>query len=108
MPHAAQANAGCPSSPGSAQTKRSYPCVGGLTLAAESKVDIAAPTSELCWQGLFISFLVGGGVIDSVRDGKNLQNFLICIEMLGASFGMVIAFPYTEYKTAGGPPCPQP
>ena len=52
-------------------------------------------------QGLFISFLVGGGVIDSVRDGKNLQNFLICIEMLGASFGMVIAFPYTEYKSAG-------
>ena len=43
-----------------------------------------------------------------MRDGKNLQNFLICIEMLGASFGMVIAFPYTEYKTAGGPPCPQP
>lgn len=40
-----------------------------------------------------------------MRDGKNLQNFLICIEMLGASFGMVIAFPYTEYKSAGVPSC---
>ena len=52
-------------------------------------------------QGLFISFLVGGGVIDTVRDGKNLQNFLICLEMLLASFGMLVAFPFSEYKSAG-------
>ena len=56
---------------------------------------------KLCVQGLFISFLVGGGAIDTVRDGKNLQNFLICLEMLLASFGMLIAFPYSEYKNAG-------
>ena len=36
-----------------------------------------------------------------MRDGKNLQNFLICLEMLLASFGMLIAFPYSEYKNAG-------
>lgn len=52
-------------------------------------------------QGLFVAFLVGGGAIATVRDGKNLQNFLICVEMLPAALGMLFAFPYTEYK--GGP-----
>ena len=55
-----------------------------------------------CLQGLFVAFLVGGGAIDTVQDGKNLQNFLICCEMLPAALGMLFAFPYTEYKSAPG------
>lgn len=36
-----------------------------------------------------------------MEDGKNLQNFLICLEMLPAALGMLWAFPYTEYKGSG-------
>eukprot|EP00884_Botryococcus_braunii_P002753 jgi/Botrbrau1/12479/Bobra.0169s0026.1 len=53
------------------------------------------------WQGLFLAILVGGGAIPSVLDGKNLQNFLICVEMLPASIAMLFAFPYQEYKGSG-------
>ena len=52
-------------------------------------------------QGLFIAILTVGGVLKTVTDGKNLQNFLICVEMLPAALGMLYAFPYTEYKGAG-------
>ena len=53
-----------------------------------------------------------------MEDGKNLQNLLICLEMLPAVLGMLVAFPYTEYKGSGelssahasreglGHPCP--
>lgn len=41
-------------------------------------------------------------MLKTVTDGKNLQNFLICVEMLPAALGMLYAFPYTEYKGAGG------
>ncbi|KAK9846283.1 hypothetical protein WJX81_000927 [Elliptochloris bilobata] len=53
------------------------------------------------WQGLFIAILTVAGVLKTVEDGKNLQNFLICVEMLPAALGMLYAFPYTEYKGAG-------
>ena len=36
-----------------------------------------------------------------MEDGKNLQNLLICLEMLPAALGMLVAFPYTEYKGSG-------
>ncbi len=52
-------------------------------------------------QGLFIAILTVAGVLKTVDDGKNLQNFLICVEMLPAALGMLYAFPYTEYKGAG-------
>ena len=41
------------------------------------------------------------GSLQTVTDGKNLQNFLICLEMLPAALGMMFAFPYTEYKGQG-------
>ncbi|BDA41803.1 Transmembrane protein 184B at N-terminal half [Coccomyxa sp. Obi] len=53
------------------------------------------------WQGLFIAILQVAGSIKTVEDGKNLQNFLICLEMLPAALGMLWAFPYTEYKGSG-------
>lgn len=53
-------------------------------------------------QGLFIAILQVAGSIQTVEDGKNLQNFLICLEMLPAALGMLWAFPYTEYMGTGG------
>jgi hypothetical protein len=50
---------------------------------------------------LFISILSGAGVIKSEADSKNLQNFLICLEMLPAAIFMQWAFPYTDYKGTG-------
>jgi len=44
---------------------------------------------------------VGTGVIRVAEDGVNLQNLLICLEMLPAAIGMFYAFPYTEYKDGG-------
>ena len=52
-------------------------------------------------QSLFISILSGAGVIQTIEDSKNLQNFLIACEMLPASIFMLWAFPYTDYKTSG-------
>ena len=54
-----------------------------------------------CTQGLFIAILQAAGSIATVEDGKNLQNLLICLEMLPAALGMLVAFPYTEYKGSG-------
>ncbi|KAK9819743.1 hypothetical protein WJX72_001824 [[Myrmecia] bisecta] len=53
------------------------------------------------WQGLGVAMLVGANVIHSADDGKNLQNFIICVEMLPASIFMIWAFPYSEYKGTG-------
>lgn len=52
-------------------------------------------------QGLFIAILQAAGSVATVEDGKNLQNMLICLEMLPAALGMLVAFPYTEYKGSG-------
>lgn len=50
------------------------------------------------WQGLFISILYSSGC---PYDGNNVQNFLICVEMLGAAVLMIFAFPFAEYKITG-------
>ena len=54
-----------------------------------------------CSQGLLIAILQAAGSVSTVEDGKNLQNLLICLEMLPAGLGMLAAFPYTEYKGSG-------
>ena len=50
-----------------------------------------------------MAVLGGLGVIKTPQDAKNLQNFLICCEMLPAAIGMLFAFPYSEYKGSGAP-----
>ena len=52
-------------------------------------------------QGILIDILVGTGAMDTAEDGSNLQNLLICLEMLPASIAMFYAFPYTEYTEGG-------
>ena len=52
-------------------------------------------------QGILIAILVGTGVIDNAEDGSNLQNLLVCLEMLPAAIGMFYAFPYQEFKDGG-------
>ena len=37
-----------------------------------------------------------------MEDGVNLQNWLLCVEMLPAAIFMLFAFPYAEYAAAGG------
>ena len=54
-----------------------------------------------------IAILVGTGALNTAEDGSNLQNLLICLEMLPASIAMFYAFPYTEY-TEGGENIEQP
>eukprot|EP01026_Neomeris_dumetosa_P000718 TRINITY_DN10177_c0_g1_i1.p1 TRINITY_DN10177_c0_g1~~TRINITY_DN10177_c0_g1_i1.p1 ORF type:complete len:464 (-),score=20.47 TRINITY_DN10177_c0_g1_i1:285-1610(-) len=54
------------------------------------------------WQGLFLSILGFMEVIPSSQDAKALQNFLICLEMVGSAICMWFAFPFDEYKTAYG------
>lgn len=52
-------------------------------------------------QSLLVSILKGADVLETTEDQKNLQNFLICVEMLPAAIGMLFAFPYHEYKAEG-------
>lgn len=54
------------------------------------------------WQGLLISICVGSGIIATSADGNNLQNWLICVEMLPAAICMLFAFPWQDYAGAGG------
>jgi hypothetical protein len=54
------------------------------------------------WQGLLIAILVGTGAIPSSGDGNNVQNFLICVEMLPAAVCMLFAFPWRDYAAGGG------
>lgn len=51
------------------------------------------------WQGLFISICVGADLIPSPEEGNNVQNFLICIEMLPAAICMLFAFPWKEFAS---------
>ncbi len=80
------------------------PSARGKTDAGGRARAAVSPARACARQGLFIAILTVGGVLKSVDDGKNLQNFLICVEMLPAALGMLYAFPYTEYKGAGARP----
>lgn len=76
-----------------------------VCLSALVKVKEVAQALLECVQSLFISILSGAGVIRTIEDSKNLQNFLIACEMLPASIFMLWAFPYTDYKTSGELSC---
>eukprot|EP00242_Pyramimonas_sp_CCMP2087_P016029 CAMPEP_0198217900 /NCGR_PEP_ID=MMETSP1445-20131203/66357_1 /TAXON_ID=36898 /ORGANISM="Pyramimonas sp., Strain CCMP2087" /LENGTH=334 /DNA_ID=CAMNT_0043894747 /DNA_START=473 /DNA_END=1477 /DNA_ORIENTATION=+ len=57
------------------------------------------------WQGFAISVLVVMDWIESSEDGKAVQNFLICIEMVVGAFGTYYAFSNKEYRTPPGLTC---
>jgi len=50
------------------------------------------------WQGLFLSLMFAGS---SHERAKPIQNWLICFEMFPAAIGMLIAFPFSDYKVKG-------
>ena len=49
------------------------------------------------WQSLACSLMVNLGILYDGEEARKLQNFLICVEMVLASFGLIFAFPYTAY-----------
>jgi len=53
------------------------------------------------WQGIAISLINSMGRIRDPEDGKALQNFMICVEMLIAGAAMTYAFPYKQYSLGG-------
>lgn len=53
------------------------------------------------WQGIAISMVNSMGRIKDPEDAKALQNFMICLEMLGAAVMMRTAFPHNEYNIGG-------
>jgi hypothetical protein len=55
------------------------------------------------WQGLFISIAVGTGTVPSATEGNNIQNFLICVEMLPAAICIIYAFSWRDFADAHGP-----
>lgn len=52
-------------------------------------------------QGIAISMVNSWGEISDPEDGKALQNFMICVEMLIASGSLLFAFPSKEYQMGG-------
>jgi hypothetical protein len=54
------------------------------------------------WQGLFISIAVGTGAVPSASEGNNIQNFLICVEMLPAAICIIFAFPWRDFADGNG------
>jgi hypothetical protein len=54
------------------------------------------------WQGLFISIAVGTGTVPSAAEGNNIQNFLICVEMLPAAVCIIFAFPWRDFADGNG------
>ena len=61
--------------------------------------------THLSVQGILLAILVGTGAIASAEDAGNVQNLLICLEMLPASIAMFFAFPHTEYLEGGAISC---
>ncbi|GBF91303.1 hypothetical protein Rsub_03623 [Raphidocelis subcapitata] len=53
------------------------------------------------WQGIAISVINSTGHLRDPEDGKALQNFLICVEMLIAGGAMTAAFPHRQYALGG-------
>ncbi|EEH59064.1 uncharacterized protein MICPUCDRAFT_15117, partial [Micromonas pusilla CCMP1545] len=49
------------------------------------------------WQSILCAILVSDGVLKDGKDGRALQNVLICVEMIIAAPMMLFAFPSTPY-----------
>lgn len=88
-------------------------CLGLLYLATAKELAPIQPIPKFLsvkaivfftwWQGVLISILVSIGVIPTVAEyspesvGKGIQEFIVCIEMLGFAIGHVYAFPAKEF-----------
>ncbi|KAK4282659.1 hypothetical protein QN277_014008 [Acacia crassicarpa] len=52
------------------------------------------------WQGVLFFLAAKSGFIENADEAAQLQNFIICVEMLVAAVGHFYAFPYKEYAGA--------
>lgn len=52
------------------------------------------------WQGVLVFLVAKSGVIKNADEAADLQNFVLCVEMLLAAIGHLFAFPYKEYAGA--------
>ncbi|PKA52673.1 hypothetical protein AXF42_Ash001654 [Apostasia shenzhenica] len=52
------------------------------------------------WQGVLVFLVAKSGFISNADEAADLQNFVLCVEMLAAAVGHFYAFPYKEYAGA--------
>ncbi|CAO2831177.1 unnamed protein product [Amaranthus hypochondriacus] len=52
------------------------------------------------WQGVLVFLAAKSGLIKNAEDAADVQNFVICVEMLMAAIGHFFAFPSKEYAGA--------
>ncbi|KAB1214955.1 hypothetical protein CJ030_MR5G009955 [Morella rubra] len=52
------------------------------------------------WQGVLVFLAAKSGFIKDAKEAAQLQNFIVCVEMLAAAVGHLYAFPYKEYAGA--------
>lgn len=52
------------------------------------------------WQGVLVFLAAKTRLIPSAEEAADMQNLILCVEMLAAAFGHLFAFPYKEYAGA--------
>ncbi|EPS63594.1 hypothetical protein M569_11188, partial [Genlisea aurea] len=52
------------------------------------------------WQGVLVFLAAKSKLIKNAEEAAEIQNFIVCVEMLAAAVGHLYAFPYKEYAGA--------